>query len=251
MIGFITGTCLLVWGMFDASNGDLSIYVSMSSIAIVIGGAFAALLISAPLSDVVALFRIMKKTILHKGVEPKQLITDIVSYAELARRDGILALENVTADIEFDFLTKGIRLAVDGTEPELIDIILNTELEYLSKRHATGKKMADLLGKYAPAFGMIGTLVGLIAMLANLAGNIDDIGPAMGVALITTLYGAVMANFIFMPIADKLETRSDEEKVIYEIVILGVMSIQQGDNPRIVQQKLSIFLPPSIRPAED
>ena len=192
----------------------------------------------------------MKNALFHQAVDPAELIDDIVRYAEMARRDGILALESVTDEIKFPFMVKAIQLAVHGTEPELIDNILNTEIEYIKKRHETGKKVADLFGKYAPAFGMIGTLIGLVAMLANL----DDpksIGPKMAIAIITTLYGAMVANMFFLPVADKLDTRSKEEMVILELIVRGVMSIQQGDNPRIVQQKLSIILPPDERPEID
>lgn len=253
IIGFITGMSLVLWGMFtSAGDYGIDIYVDPASVAIVIGGGTCAVLMSSPLSDVLASMKVIKNAFIQKTMDPKQLIADLVSYAELARRDGILALEGVTSQIDFDFLVKGIQLAVDGTEPELIDSIMNTELEYLGKRHSSGKKIADLMGKYTPAFGMIGTLIGLIAMLAGLAdAALETIGPSMGVALITTLYGAIAANSIFMPLADKLETKSNEEKVIFEMVILGVMSIQQGDNPRIVQQKLAIFLPPVDRPSEE
>ena len=202
------------------------------------------------MADVISTGKVMKNAFLHKATDPKKLIEDLVRYAELARRDGILALEGVSNEIESPFMVKAIQLAVDGTEPELIDNILNTEIEYIKKRHETGKKIAELFGKYAPAFGMIGTLIGLVAMLANL-NDVKTLGPKMAVAIITTLYGAMLANMIFLPVADKLETRSKEEMMILELIVLGVMSIQQGDNPRIVQQKLSIILPPSERPEDE
>jgi chemotaxis protein MotA len=250
LLGLIAGIGLVIFGMFTASDGDLNLYTDTASVSIVIGGALAAILMSSPMKEVVSLFKVIKKAFLHKPMDPGKLIEDLVKYAELARRDGILALEGVAEEIEMEFMVKAIQLAVDGTEPELIDSILNTEIEYIKKRHEQGKKMADLFGKYAPAFGMIGTLIGLIAMLANLD-DVASIGPKMAIAIITTLYGAMVANMFFLPVADKLETRSKEEMMILELILRGVMSIQQGDNPRIVQQKLAIILPPEDRPEMD
>jgi chemotaxis protein MotA len=148
--------------------------------------------------------------------------------------------------IDDPFIVTGIQMAVDGTDPELIEQILTSELEAVEERHAGGKAIWDTVGRYAPAFGMIGTLVGLVIMLQNM----DDpaaLGPGMAVALLTTLYGAIAANLVALPIADKLGRRSDEELLLKNIIIKGVMSIQSGDNPRIVEQKLKTFLPPSLR----
>ena len=187
-----------------------------------------------------------KASQLGDTMTPQRLIADIVKYAEIARKDGILALEGVTKDIEDDFLVSGVQMAVDGTDPELIEQILTNELQTVADRHATGKAMFDLIAKYAPAFGMIGTLVGLVIMLQNM----DDpskIGPGMAIALLTTLYGTMVANIFASPIAEKLGTRSTEEIFLKTIVIRGVMSIQSGDNPRTVEQKLKTFLKPSLR----
>jgi len=157
----------------------------------------------------------------------------------------------MTGEVEDHFIVKGIQMAVDGTDPELIEQILTLELTALEERHAKGQSIFRAMGTYCPAFGMIGTLIGLVAMLQQL----DDpktIGPAMAVALLTTLYGALIANLIMLPMAEKLGNRTDEERLIKEIIIRGVMSIQSGDNPRIVEQKLKSFLPPALRgePAE-
>jgi len=152
----------------------------------------------------------------------------------------------VTKDIDDDFVVKGIQMAIDGTDPELIEQILTSELDSISDRHNRGKSIFDTMGKYAPAFGMIGTLIGLVIMLQNM----DDpskIGPGMAVALLTTLYGALVANLVCLPLADKLARRSGDELLLKEIVIRGVMSIQSGDNPRVVEQKLKTFLSPTMR----
>jgi chemotaxis protein MotA len=216
----------------------------------VFGGAIASVMISFPLKHLLGVLKVIKKTVKTKARSPVKLIADLVGYAEVARRDGILSLENLTKEIDDEFVVKGIQMAVDGTDPELIEQILNGELESLQERHAKGKGLLDSFGKYAPAYGMIGTLVGLVVMLKNL-NDPSKVGPGMAVALLTTLYGAVAANFIFLPLADKLAQSSAEEILLKTIVIKGVMSIQSGDNPRIVEQKLKTFLPPSMRGEAD
>ena len=244
IMGIILGIGVLLYGIVDAKGGQE--FISPASFAITIGGAVAATIISLPLAKMKGAVGVVKKAFLTKAQAPQELIKKLVGFAEVARRDGILALEEASKEVEDEFMVKGLQLAVDGADPELIHDIMNTELENLGERHRTGRKVFEQMGKYAPAFGMIGTLVGLVALLKNL----DDptaVGPAMAVALITTLYGAIAANFIFIPIADKLTLRSKEESVLKEIVIQGVMAIQSGDNPRIVEQKLTIFLEPKLR----
>jgi chemotaxis protein MotA len=176
------------------------------------------------------------------------VITDLVRFAEIARREGILALENHVDDMRDPFIVRGVKMAVDGTDPELIQQIMETELEALMDRHAQGKQLLDTIGKYAPAFGMIGTLLGLIFML----GNMDDpskIGPGMAVALITTLYGALISNMVTGPVADRLAARDAEEVLVKSIIAAGVMAIQSGDNPRVVESKLLTYLAPAQRAA--
>lgn len=246
IIGILVGVLLLGWSVMSSAGESAGVFINVPSLLIVFGGAASAVLISFPLKNVLGMFGVVRKTLQQKSRSPVKLIKDLVSYAEVARRDGILSLENLTKEIDDEFIVKGIQMAVDGTDPELIEQIMTSELESLEERHSSGKALLDALGKYAPAFGMIGTLIGLVVMLANLD-DPDKIGPGMAVALITTLYGAVAANLVFIPMADKLEKRSGEEILLKTIVIKGVMSIQSGDNPRIVEQKLKTFLPPSLR----
>lgn len=244
LIGLISGISLILWAMM--SNASLSTFIDYPSVAIVVGGGIAATLIATPLKNVMGLGKVVKKTLFNKPPDLIELIKDLVRYAEVARRDGILALEGVIAEANDPFIVSGIQMAVDGTDPELVEQMLNSELDAISQRHGEGKGLFDTLGRYAPAFGMIGTLVGLVVMLKNM----DDpaaIGPGMAVALLTTMYGALLANLIALPLADKLGTRSTEEMLHKEIVIKGIMSIQAGDNPRIVEQKLKTFLPPKMR----
>lgn len=244
LIGLLAGIGLIAWAII--SKSDLSYFVDSSSVAIVIGGSVAASLISSPLKDFLGVAKVIKNAFFTRASDPKGLIEDLVSYAEVARRDGILSLESMTKDMKDDFICRGIQMAVDGTDPELIEQIMVSEIETVAERHARGKALLDGIGKYGPAFGMIGTLIGLVCMLQEM----DDpskIGPGMAVALLTTLYGALLANLVALPLADKLGTRSEEELLNKAIIIRGVMSIQSGDNPRIVEQKLTTFLPPSLR----
>ncbi len=243
-IGLVMGVLLLGTAMF--SKASVSTFVDLPSVAIVMGGTAAALLISFPLKKALNLIKVTKNAFFAETQSAKQLITDLVQYAEIARRDGILSLEGMTETIQDTFIVKGIQMAVDGTDPELIEQILDGELDSLSERHNEGRQLFETMGRYAPAFGMIGTLIGLVIMLKNME-DTSSIGAGMAVALITTLYGAIAANLVFLPIADKLRMRSNEEMLMKQIIIRGVMSIQSGDNPRIVEQKLKTFLPPSFR----
>ena len=244
VIGLVTGIGLLLWAVM--SKSPLASFVDGGSVAIVVGGAMAAALISFPLKNLLGVATVVKNAFFSKPLSPDKLIRDMVGYAEVARRDGILSLENMIKDIDDQFIVSGIQMAVDGIDPELVESVLDSELESVIDRHSQGKALFDNIGKYAPAFGMIGTLIGLVIMLQNM----DDpaaIGPGMAVALLTTLYGSLIANLVALPIADKLALRSEEEVFVKTIVIKGVMSIQSGDNPRIVEQKLLTFLPPKLR----
>ena len=246
LVGFVAGVALLSWAIISGAGDKVGAFVDAPSIAVVIGGMLAATLISFPLKAVLGVAGVIKKAFLHKALSPQTLIEDLVSYAETARRDGILSLEGVLKDVDDDFVVKGIQMAIDGTDPELIEQILNSELDSVAERHSMGKAILDTMGKYAPSFGMVGTLIGLVIMLQNMS-DPSKIGGSMAIALLTTLYGAVVANLVCLPLADKLEKRSSEELLLKEIVIRGVMSIQSGDNPRVVEQKLKTFLSPAMR----
>lgn len=249
IFGLIVGWSLTILAVVVGGNA-LSAYVDVPSIILVVFGGFCAVITSFPLAVIKSMPKVVLKTLFAKTQDPSALIKKLVSYAEIARRDGILSLESMTSDMGDPFIIRAIGMAVDGTDPELIESILESEVDNESARHQQGKAMLDAYGKYAPAFGMIGTLLGLVAMLQNM----DDpskIGPGMAVALLTTLYGALISNLVCIPMADKLALRANEEVFIKQIIIRGVMSIQQGDNPRIVEQKLLTFVPPSGRPAPD
>lgn len=244
ILGLAMGVGFVLFGIL--SGGSLALFINIPSIMIVVGGSVGATLINYPLSDVIGVAKIVKKAFLHTEESPIGVIDILVSFAETARREGILSLEQKAAGIDDEFLKKGINLAVDGTEPEYIKEIMETETNYIAERHKVGAGIFDSMGAYAPAFGMVGTLIGLINMLAKMD-DPSSIGPSMAVALITTLYGAFIANLICLPIAGKLKARSASEILIKELCIEGIMSIQSGDNPRIVEGKLKAFLSPAMR----
>jgi chemotaxis protein MotA len=244
IIGFVLGIFLLYMAVGD----QVMLFVDMPSIYIVVGGAVAATLISLPLDVFMTFLKVIKNSFFSPKVQVKSIVNDIVRYGEIARRDGILALEGIIGEVKDPFLKKGIQLAVDGSDPEAIGQALGAEISAMAERHAIGKKILDTIGKYGPAFGMIGTLVGLILMLANLS-DPSSIAPNMAVALITTLYGALLSNLFCTPIADKLDVRNGEEIRRMNLVVAGVTCIQSGDNPRVVEQKLQVFLKPKERTA--
>jgi chemotaxis protein MotA len=247
VIGIIVGSTLLGWAMF-ADNAK--VFMSAHAAMIIGGGCLSTLLVAFPLRNVMGLPGVLKKVFFAETPSPHRLIADLVKYAEIARRDGILSLESMTGSIQDKFIVKGIQMAVDGTDPELIQQILEGELESLEGRHADGRSLFETVGRYAPAYGIIGTVIGLVLMLSQME-DTSKIGEGMAVAFLATLYGAIAANLICLPFADKLRIRSKEEALMKQIVIMGVMSIQSGDNPRIVEQKLKTFLPPSAREQEE
>ncbi|MCR4318100.1 MAG: motility protein A [Planctomycetes bacterium] len=242
IIGIIIGVSFVAFGMLS----DLPAFWDPPSVFVVLGGSFGAIVISLPLKDSLGMGKVLKHVFIWKTADPVALINQLVGFADLARRDGILALQSVTETIEDKFLVQGINLAVDGTDPDQILETMRTELRYLQERHESGAQIPNAFQKYSPAFGMIGTLIGLLLMLRSLD-DPQSIGPAMSVALVTTFYGALVANLIMGPFTDKLKIRNKEEVLMKEIIIHGVMSIQSGDNPRIVKQKLAIFLAPALR----
>ena len=248
LFGILGTWVLIAWAIL--AGGNVGAYINPPGMILVIGTSLCILFVSFPAKNLKQLFGVTKQALTSSNRSIDQLIEDMVSYAEIARRDGILSLENTAKDIDDPFIVRGIQMAVDGTDPELIEQIMSTELENTVDRHEQGKGMFEAMGKYAPAFGMIGTLIGLVTMLANME-NPEQIGSGMAVALLTTLYGAIIANAIAMPMSERLARRSSEEVLYKTIIIKGVMAIQSGDNPRIVEQKLRTFLPPSIRTAED
>ena len=247
IIGVVAGFALLVMAILT-NGGQMGAYLNLPSFIMVLGGSFAALLVSNPMSRVLGIMKYINIGLHVPNYEEERIISRLVAFSEKARREGLLALEDDLEEVEDEFLRKGIQLVVDGTDPDIIKNILYNELNQIQERHVTGQKIFNQWGKLAPAFGMIGTLAGLIAMLANIEDK-SSIGRGMALALITTLYGAVFANLVLIPYQSKLEDRDRAETLVKEIMIEGILSIQSGDNPRILEEKLISFLPPSRREA--
>jgi len=244
------GIILLLLAIAIAPGSTFGSFIDYPSAAVVVGGAIAAAAIAFPFKSLVTVFSVSKKVFMPKQEDIEPVINQLVEFAEIARRDGILALENKTDEINDPFILLGIQMAVDGTDAEIMENILRTDILAVAERHKIGKSILETVGRYAPAFGMIGTLMGLIIML----GNMDDpeaIGPGMAVALITTLYGAIVSNLFCLPFADKLAYYSKRELEVREIIVRGILSIQDGDNPRVLEQKLKTFLPPNARESEE
>jgi chemotaxis protein MotA len=248
VIGLILAMGLIL-GSIAMGNAPFAAFIDVPSGLVVIGGAFAAALIAFPLKSMLKSPKIALKVILNKGEDRLALIKQIVDLAETARRDGLLALESKVGEIENPLVKTGIQMAVDGSTPEVVEEVLRTETEAISVRHKEGKSIMDQLGRFAPAYGMIGTLMGLIMMLQDMS-DPSGIGAGMAVALITTMYGAIVANVFFCPFAEKLGLISRNEMVSLEIAIRGVMAIQSGESPRAIDQKLKTFLPPNQRGEE-
>ena len=250
--GIVGGFTLMLVALFIAgSHGggqgiSLGQFIDPPAAIMVLGGGLCVVMTSVPLKKFLAMPKMMMKLLVNKSEDLPALVQELVSLSEIARKDGLLALESKVKELSNHTLVLGIQMAVDGTRPEVIQEIMHTEMKAEEARHHVGKRMLEMMGRCGPAFGMIATLLGLILMLGNLD-DPDSIGPSMAMALVGTLYGAAMANMICMPCAEKLAYLSHQEQLTKEIVLHGVMSIQAGDSPRIVEQKLNTYLPPSMR----
>jgi chemotaxis protein MotA len=241
IIGILAGLGLIVFAIgFSAIGG----FINVSSMLIVIGGTGAAILVMFPLGTVIGSIKVGMKAFFAKSPDPEAIILQIAQLAEKGRREGLVSLEKVPVDDEY--LARGVRMVADGSSPEMVRKVMETEIAFMKRRHQRGQGVFKGLGAVSPAFGMIGTLVGLVKMLQTLD-DPEAIGPAMAVALLTTFYGAVMANLVFIPMAKKLEERSEEETLYMEIILEGILSVQEGEHQRVVQEKLQSFLAPTMR----
>ncbi|MGL6174624.1 MAG: motility protein A [Cellulosilyticaceae bacterium] len=244
LAGLIIGSLLMLISIM--LSGRLALFISLTSVLIVFGGAFTSLLIAYPLPKFLMGLQTIKHAFRKIELDPTRVIVQINELALTARKEGLLALEEMASTMEDPFLKKGILLIVDGTDPELVRNILETEITFIETRHKENQSFWITLAELAPAWGMIGTLIGLIAMLDSLT-DPTTIGPKMAVALITTLYGTVLANFFATPVANKLKVKSQEEILLKEVMIEGLLSIQAGENPRVIEEKLKAFLAPEVR----
>ena len=254
ILGWVLAIFVILFGiMFDSGTGgfiviNLKSFFDLPSIVVVLGGVIAALMVSFPLKCFTRIPRHLKIILLPTKYNPQEYIDQIVELATEARINGLLSLEEKLKDTKDVFLRNSMMLVVDAVEPEKVKTLLETELEYLDERHAQDRAFYDKASAYSPAFGMIGTLIGLINMLKNLSdSDMETLGPSMSVALITTFYGSLLAHVLFNPIASNLTARDEEEILCRQIIVEGIMAIQSGENPKFLRERLMTFMNQKLR----
>ncbi len=248
IIGVVSGLGFVAMGILLGSG--LMLFWNLPSVVIVIGGSLAATMIGFPLSDVLSIFKVTMKVFMFKIEKPENIIANLVEISNKARKGGLLSIEGDIKNTSDPYLAKALQMTVDGVKTVDIAAIMQKKMSLTSDQHKTGIALLSSMGAYAPAFGMVGTLIGLVQMLANL----DDpstIGPKMAVAMITTFYGAIMANLFFIPMSDKLKIRSEEEISNMNIIYEGVVSIREGEHPRLMEDKLNVYLGDSKKQAKE
>jgi chemotaxis protein MotA len=244
LIGILVSFSLVIISILV--GGDGSWFLNPPSLMIVGGGTMGATLLAYPLADILSVFRVAKNVFMHKSAVVSELIPLISDFAKKARQEGILSFESQLEEIEDPFLVQGIQMAIDGMDSSSIEDVMTTEIIYLEERHRLGSEIFSTMGTFAPAVGMLGTIIGLVQMLMQME-DPSQIGAPMAVALLTTFYGTLLANLVFLPVAGKLKTRSKQEVLVKQMVLEGVISIQSGDNHRVVEQKLKAFIAPRAR----
>ncbi|MCY6483690.1 motility protein A [Clostridium aestuarii] len=241
LIGMIAGVGMIIFGMVN--GGTVGMFIDPSSIAITVGGSFCALLINYPITEFKRLVKVVAQAFKETSMGGVEILDSFSELSKKARREGLLSLEDDIEKVDDDFLKKGLQMVVDGIEPETIKDILELEIGEMEKRHKDGADMLKAWGGYAPAFGMLGTLIGLIQMLANL-NDPSSLGPGMSKALITTFYGSLLASLVLNPMSANLMYKSGQEITVKEMMLEGVLAIQSGVNPRVVEEKLVSYLNP-------
>lgn len=246
LIGFVAAVAMVM--MAVVSGGDIGVVVNIPSMLIVVGGSAGVIMMKFSLGQFFGAVKVGLKVLLYKSEQPIQLIDELLELSQSARKEGLLALES--AEVKNSFLKKGLQYLVDGLDPEVLETTLEKERNLAFERHMNGQSIFKSLGDVAPAMGMIGTLIGLVQMLSNMS-DPSSIGPAMAVAMLTTLYGAMLANLVAIPIAEKLTMRAKEEMLLQSMMIDAILSIQAGQNPRIMKEILVTYLPSSKRASDD
>ena len=244
IVGLLAAFGLMLSAILQGSS--LLIFFDIASLFIVIGGTIGTVLVHFPFGDILGAFNVARKAFFHKPHSPVDTIEKLITYAGRARKEGILSLQSVMDEIDDEFFLKGLQMAVDGQEPEALKDMLEKEIEYVEERHEKGADIFATIALYAPAMGMIGTLIGLVQMLQNMS-DPTSIGPAMALALLTTFYGVVIAHIIANPIAGKLKLRSASEVLNKTLVTEGMKAILEGENPRLMEQRLHAFVSPKER----
>lgn len=247
VIGLVLASAAVIGSIL--SGGTIAAFIDAPSIIVVGGGVTAAVFIKWPMAQIKTLVPVYMKSIFNETPDQLAVIEKIQQLAEKARKESVFALEN--EPVEDAFMQKAVKLAADNRPPEVITSILQLEIDALGERHKTGIAILENVGADGPAFGMIGTLIGLVIMLQNLSGGPEELGKSMAVAILTTFYGAVLANVFAIPVANKLKFYSENELLKMNIIIAGVLGIVAGENPRVIREKLDSFLPPGQRVKEE
>ena len=263
LIGLFAGITIIIIGILQ-SGGSLYWFISFNSILIVVGGTLAATMVNLPLKAVKNIFNILKNVFKGEAYDYVGIINEIVEKAQKARKDGLLSLEADLPNMREGFFKNGIELAINERESSRLRTFLNLEMNNITSRHIAGQELFLYMGSYAPAFGMLGTVLGLIVMMNNFAGSGEEVSASydvsekfaqllsgMGLALITTFYGVFMANMIFLPIGGKLKRKSENEMMLKNIVVEGIISIHAREHPLLIKEKLMTFVPNSLRPSKD
>ncbi|MBT5224527.1 MAG: motility protein A [Candidatus Marinimicrobia bacterium] len=263
LIGLFAGITIIIIGILQ-SGGKLFWFFSFNSILIVVGGTLAATMVNLPLKAVKNIFNILKNVFKGEDYDYVGIINEIVEKAQKARKDGLLSLEADLPNMREGFFKNGIELAINERESSRLRTFLNLEMNNITSRHIAGQELFLYMGSYAPAFGMLGTVLGLIVMMNNFAGSGEEVSASydvsekfaqllsgMGLALITTFYGVFMANMIFLPIGGKLKRKSENEMMLKNIVVEGIISIHAREHPLLIKEKLMTFVPHSLRPSKD
>ena len=237
---------ILVLGAMAIGPGGVMVFVHVPSMIIVFGGMIAVTMLAFPTPDLKPVMKIMMVAAIRKVSTPTEEIDRIVEFANLARKEGLLALESKLQTVDDPFFGKGVQLVIDGFSADTVRDIMELETEWEGQRHETGRKIMDQMGAFAPAFGMIGTLVGLVQMLQDMS-DPTMIGLGMATALLTTLYGAMAANMLFIPLAGKLERVAAHNSLVRSLMVEGVVAIQSGEKPQLIKEKLKGFLAPRMR----
>ncbi len=242
IIGLLGGTALVLSAIIV--GGSALIFINIPGVLIVIGGTLATCFIKFSMGDVINTIKVVMKAFLVKMEPPDETVIRLVALAKIAKKEGLIALENEKT--EDAYTAKAVQYLSDGIDEGLIEDMLNKDIRLTVQRHSVGQNVFKGMGASAPAFGMIGTLIGLVQMLASMS-DPSSIGPAMAVALLTTFYGSVLANLVFVPVAGKLRNRSKKEIHVKDMIVTGVIALTIGDNPRVMEQKLLVFMPPKQR----
>lgn len=242
LLGLLLAIGIIGGAAYHQTHGDLMAFYSTEGILLVICGAICATMISMPMGNFLSVFGVLRKCLFFKETKLGDAILKLVEFAAVARKDGLLALEGRMAEVDEPFLAKGLRMVIDGQDHHDVESTLRLELFSLGERHAVGKKLFAMMGNYAPAYGLMATIIGQVVMFQNMGGDIAQIGAGLSVALLGTLYGSLFANVVCCPFADKLGIRASQEMLLKELYMTGIMGIAAGDSPTALKQRLMSFL---------